>query len=86
MASTLLGSAQFRFASCFWRAGVTQARSLGSLGLAPVAGAAVVGVAAGVTAVGLAVGAGFVAAVSAGGKPDLAAVVAGLEAFELLVA
>src|SRR5450631_882455 len=85
MASTLLGSAQFRFASCFSSAGVTHARSLGFLGLAPVAGAGV-GVAAGVTAVGFAVGAGLVAALRAGGKPDLGAVVAELEAFDPLVA
>src|SRR5450631_636313 len=81
IASTLLGSAQFRFASCFSSAGVTHARSLGFAGLAPVAGAAV-----GLTAVGVAVGAGFVAAVSAGGNPDLGAVVDELEAFGLLVA
>jgi hypothetical protein len=71
MASTLLGSAQFRSASCFSSAGVTHARSLGFLGFA--AGAAVL---AGAVAVPV-VGAGVVAAVRAGGKPDLGAVVAG---------
>src|SRR5665648_1186797 len=77
MASTLLGLAQSSVASAFSSSGVTHARSLAFLGLAVVVDEAVVG---------LAVGAGVVAAVSAGGKPDLGAVVAVPVAAGLLVA
>jgi len=77
MASTLLGLAQLSVASAFSSCGVTHAGSLAFLGLTVVVDEAVVG---------LAVGAGVVAAVSAGGKPDLGAVVAVPVAAGLLVA
>jgi len=85
--ATALRSAQLSEASCCSSSGVT---SFGSLAVPAVASGAVVGGALGVTAVGaaegLVVGAGVVAATSAGGKPDLGAVVAVPVAAGLLVA
>src|ERR1035437_1133255 len=80
IASTVLGLAQSRAVNACWTSGVIHARSLGFWGLA----AGVVGLAAGVGGlaagvVALAVGAGVVAAVRAGGKSHLGAVVAGPE-------
>src|SRR5450759_5187894 len=71
MASTLLGLAQSSAVNAFSISGVIHAVSLAFLGLA-----AGVGLAVGVEVTGVAAGAGFVAAASAGGKPDLGAVVA----------